>query len=50
MDAESQPVAVTGPPRRPDVKRKLVVVGDGGCGKACAHDLPLQRVSDAWRY
>jgi len=25
--------------RKPDVKKKLVVVGDGGCGKVCARSL-----------
>lgn len=33
MDHEQ--VALSRPSRKPDLKRKLVVVGDGGCGKAC---------------
>jgi len=35
MDASYQAGKSLNPLRKPDLKKKLVVVGDGGCGKTC---------------
>lgn len=38
---DNEQITPSRPTRKPDLKRKLVVVGDGGCGKACFEFQPL---------